>query len=91
MGQLGNFLPLILIFVVMFFFMILPKQREMKKEKEFIASLKVGDKIITKSGFHGKIAELSETTVVIETMSGKLKLEKAAISSEMSMALTKKA
>ncbi len=91
MGQLGNFLPLILIFVVMFFFMILPKQREMKKEKEFIASLKVGDKIITKSGFHGKIAELSETTVVIETMSGKLKLEKAAISSEMSMALAKKA
>jgi preprotein translocase subunit YajC len=71
--------------------MILPQQRKAKKEKEFESSLKVGDKIITKSGFHGKIAELAETTVVIETMSGKLKMEKSAISLDMSAALNKKA
>ncbi len=62
----------------------------MKKEKEFESSLKVGDKIITKSGFHGKIVELTEGTAVIETMSGKLKIEKSAISMEMSMALSTK-
>jgi len=50
----------------------------------------VGDKIITKSGFHGKILELAETTVVIETMSGKLKLERSAISLELTAALNKK-
>ena len=91
MDQFGGILPILLIFVVMFVFMILPQQRKMKKEKEFETGLKVGDKIITKSGFHRKIAEVSETTAVIETMSGKLKIEKTAISMEYSMALNKKA
>ncbi len=87
----ANIISIVLIFVVMFVFMILPQQRKMKKEKEFETGLKVGDKIVTKSGFHGKVAELSETTAVIETMSGKLKIEKSAISMEMSAALNKKA
>jgi len=91
MGQLGQFLPFLLMFVVIYFFMIMPQQKKMKKEKEFESNLKVGDKIITKSGFHGKISELSETSVVIETMSGKLKIEKSAISMEMSANLNKKA
>ena len=52
--------------------------------------MKVGDKIITKAGIHGKIAELSETTVVVETMAGKIKMEKSAISLEMSAKLTEK-
>ena len=87
MGQLGQFLPFLLMFVVIYFFMIRPQQKNIKQEKEFEAGLKVGDKIITKSGFHGKIAELTETTAVIETMSGKLKMERSAISMEMSAAL----
>jgi len=78
-------------FVVIYFFMIRPQQKRAKNEKEFESSLKVGDRIVTKSGFHGKIAELAETTVVIETMSGKLKLERSAISLELSAALNKKA
>ncbi|WP_300569591.1 preprotein translocase subunit YajC [Flavobacterium sp.] len=90
MAQLTQYLPFVLMFVVIYFFMIRPQQARIKKEKEFEASLKVGDKIITKSGLHGKIAELAETTVVIETMSGKLKLERSAISQEMSAALNKK-
>ena len=61
-----------------------------KQEKQFEADLKVGDKIVTKSGIHGKIAELADTTIVIETMSGKLKMERSAISMEMSAALVKK-
>lgn len=91
MGQIGQFLPFLLMFVVIYFFMILPQQKRVKKEKEFENNLKVGDKIITKSGLHGKISEMAETTIVIETMSGKLKMEKSAISMEMSAALHKKA
>ena len=91
MGQLSQFLAFILMFVVIYFFMILPQQKKIKKEKEFESSLKVGDKIITKSGLHGKISELAETTVVIETMSGKLKMERSAISLEMTISLNKKA
>jgi preprotein translocase subunit YajC len=91
MGPISQFLPFILMFVVIYFFMILPQQKKIKKEKEFESSLKVGDKIITKSGLHGKISELAETTVVIETMSGKLKMERSAISLEMTSSLNTKA
>ncbi|MCI4442404.1 MAG: preprotein translocase subunit YajC [Lentimicrobium sp.] len=90
MGQLTQFAPFLLMFVVIYFFMIRPQQKRAKNEKEFESALKVGDKIITKSGLHGKIAEVAETTVVIETMAGKLKMERSAISMEMSAALAKK-
>lgn len=90
MGQLQQFLPFLLMFVVIYFFMIRPQQKRVKNEKEFESSLKVGDKIVTKSGLHGKVAELAETTVIIETMSGKLKMERSAISMELSAALAKK-
>ena len=90
MEQLTQFAPFLLMFVVIYFFMIRPQQKRAKQEKEFESALKVGDKIITKSGLHGKVAELSEGTVVIETMAGKLKMERSAISMEMSAALNKK-
>lgn len=90
MEQLTQFLPFLLMFVVIYFFMIRPQQKKVKQEKEFESALKVGDKIITKSGFHGKISELSETSAVIETMSGKLKIERSAISLEMTAAMNKK-
>lgn len=90
MEQLNQFAPFLLMFVVIYFFMIRPQQKRAKQEKEFETALKVGDKIVTKSGLHGKIAELAETTVVIETMAGKLKMERSAISMEMSAALDKK-
>ena len=79
-----------LMFVVIYFFMIRPQQQRSKNEKAFESALKVGDRIITKAGLHGKISELADTTVVIETMSGKLKMERSAISLEMSSALNKK-
>ena len=90
MQQVQQFLPFILMFVVIYFFMIRPQQKKAKLEKQFEADLKVGDKIVTKSGIHGKIAELADTTIVIETMSGKLKMERSAISMEMSASLAKK-
>ncbi|KQB40186.1 Preprotein translocase subunit YajC [Flavobacterium daejeonense] len=90
MGQLSQFAPFLLMFVVIYFFMIRPQQKKMKQEKAFENSLKVGDKIITKSGLHGKVVELADTTVVIETMAGKLKMERTAISMELSASLAKK-
>jgi preprotein translocase subunit YajC len=89
MGQLTQFAPFLLMFVVIYFFMIRPQQKRAKNEKEFESALKVGDKIVTKSGLHGKVAELADSTVIIETMAGKLKMERSAISMEMSAALNK--
>ena len=89
MEQITQFAPFLFMFVVIYFFMIRPQQKKAKNEKTFESELKVGDRIITKSGLHGKVAELAETTVVIETMSGKLKMERSAISMEMTATLKK--
>jgi len=88
MEALQGQLPfLLLMFVVIFFFMILPAQRRQKREKNFIQNLKKGDRIITKSGIHGKIAELNnnDATCIVETQAGKIKMERSAISTELSV------
>ncbi|MDO1499425.1 preprotein translocase subunit YajC [Winogradskyella maritima] len=84
MGDLGQFLPMILIFVVAYFFMIRPQLKRQKDEKKFTAELKRGDRVITKSGLHGKIMELNDKdfSCILETMAGKLKFDRSAISME---------
>lgn len=76
---------LVLMFVVVYFFMIRPQVKRQKQEKKFAAELKRGDKVITKSGLHGKILELNDDgTCVIESGAGKMKFERSAISMELS-------
>ena len=85
------FIGQILLMVVVFYFLLIrPQQQRAKKEKAFESALKIGDRIITKAGIHGKIAELSEGTIVIETMAGKIKMERSAISMEMTAKLSEK-
>lgn len=74
-------------FVVVYFLMIRPQQKKAKSEKEFESTLKVGDKVITKSGIHGKVADINDATVVLETMAGKMLFERNAISLDLTMAL----
>lgn len=86
-------LPFLLLMLVVFvFFIILPQQRRQKKEKNFMKALSKGDRVITKSGMHGKIAELNDKddTCVVETLAGKIKMERTAISLEMSAKLSTK-
>lgn len=80
---------MILIFVVAYFFMIRPQMKRQKDEKKFAAELKRGDRVITKSGLHGKVVEINEdnASCVLETMAGKLKFDRSAISMEMSKKL----
>lgn len=90
MGEgIGNLLPFVLMFVVVYFFMIAPQMKRAKKEKQFAADLKKGDKIITKSGLHGKVLELNDkdNSCIIETLAGKLKYDRSAISMELSTKL----
>lgn len=83
-------IQLLLMIAIFYFLMIRPQQQRAKKEKAFETGLKTGDKVITKSGIHGKIAEMSEGTVVVETMAGKIKMERSAISSELTAKLVEK-
>ena len=93
MENIGSFLPLILIFAVAYFFMIRPQIKRQKDEKKFASALKKGDRIITKSGLYGKVVELNDKdfSCVIETMAGRLKFDRSAISMEMSKKLTAEA
>ena len=88
-GLSGQLPFLLLMLVVFFFFIILPQQRRQKKEKNFMRDMKKGDRVITKSGIHGKIMELNDkdNTCIIETLAGKLKIERSAISLELSAKL----
>ncbi len=90
MGDIGQFLPMILIFVVAYFFMIRPQMKRQKDEKKFAAELKRGDRVITKSGLHGKVVDLNDkdSSCILETMAGKLKFDRSAISMEMSKKLS---
>lgn len=70
-----------LIFAVMYFFMIRPQIKKQKNEAAFRQALKLGDKVVTIGGIHGKISELSQATVVLDVHNGgKLKVERSAIS-----------
>ncbi len=85
MGQLGQFLPLVLIIVVFYFFMIRPQLKKTKEQKKFRENIKAGDKIVTIGGIHGKISDVGETTFMITVEGGvKLKIEKSAISMDAS-------
>ncbi len=89
MGSITSFLPLVLIVIVFYFFMIRPQMKKQKDAKKFMAEIKKGDKIITIGGIHGKIAEVSDTTFMIEVEGGnRLKITKTAVSMDNSVGIT---
>lgn len=86
-----QFLPMILIIVVFYFFMIRPQMKKAKDHKKFIDELKKGDKVITSAGIHGKIVDMNETTFLIEVEGGtKIRFDKSAVSLDASKALNAK-
>ncbi len=92
MEQIGQFLPMLLIIVVFYFFMIRPQMKKAKDHKKYVEELKKGDKVITTSGIHGKIIEMNDSTFLIEVESGtKIRFEKSSISLEASKALNQPA
>ena len=89
--SISGFMPLILMFLVVYFFMIRPQMKRAKQEKKFAAELKKGDKVVTKSGLHAKVLELTdEQTCILESGAGKMKFERASISMELSQKLKTK-
>ncbi|MDO4229597.1 MAG: preprotein translocase subunit YajC [Capnocytophaga sp.] len=84
MNTINQLAPFILMFAVLYFLMIRPQMRRQKQERNFIQEMKKGDNVVTKSGMHGRIVELTDDSCVIETLAGKIKFERSAISMEMS-------
>ncbi len=95
-GQTGGnpimqFLSLILIFVVFYFFMIYPQIKKNKAQKKFRESIGKGDKIITIGGVHAKIIDATDHTFLIESEGTKLRIDRTAVSMEASQALNQPA
>jgi len=63
---LMQFLPLILIFVIFYFLLILPQQRKIKKHRDFLKELEKGKTVVTSSGIHGKITGITDSIVTLE-------------------------
>ena len=85
---LMNFLPLILIIVVFWFFMIRPQMKDRKKRqkelKNFRDSLKKGDKIVTTGGIYGKVLEIGDYYIIMEVEGqNRLKIDKSAVIKDM--------
>ncbi len=87
-GGLTSFLPIIGMIAIFYFFFIRPQQKKQKETKKYLGEIKKGDQVVTVGGIHGKIIELSDTTVLIDVDRGtKLLVEKASISLEASKRL----
>lgn len=79
-SPLGMFLPLILVFVVFYFFMIRPQMKKQKELNNYRNSLKRGDKVVTTGGIYGKIYEVKDNCVIVEVGGDvKLKVDKSAV------------
>ena len=83
-GQRGGimaFLPLIIIFAIFYFLLILPQQRKVKKHRDLLGNLEKGKLVVTSGGLHGKITGLTDIVVTLEIASGvKVKLSRDQIS-----------
>jgi preprotein translocase subunit YajC len=80
MGNLTTFLPLILMFVVMYFLMIRPQQKRQKELRSMMDALTKGDEVITAGGVLGRVVKVSDAYVTIEVATGtEIVVQKSAI------------
>nr|WP_229633905.1 preprotein translocase subunit YajC [Duganella qianjiadongensis] len=69
-GNIGSFLPLILMFVAMYFLMIRPQQKRMKEQKAMMDALAKGDEVVTAGGVLGKVVKVTDLYVTLEVSNG---------------------
>ena len=72
---IGQFIPLILIFVIFYFFLIRPQQKKVKEHKLMVENLKRGDKVITSGGIVGSIERIIDNDKVEVSISENVKVE----------------
>jgi len=84
-NPLMSFLPLLLIVVVFYFFMIRPQMKRQKETRKFRESLTKGDKVVTTGGIYGKIVEVKDTAIILEIAKDvQIKVDKNGIVKDMS-------
>ena len=83
-GGIMGFLPLILIFVVFYFFLIRPQMKQAKEHKQMVEALTKGDEVVTNGGLLGKINKVGDNFIILEIAKDiEVKVQKHAISATM--------
>ena len=72
---IGQFIPLILIFVIFYFFLIRPQQKKVKEHKLMVENLKRGDKVITSGGIIGTVEKVLDNDKVEVSISNEVNVE----------------
>lgn len=79
-GGIMGFLPLILMFVVLYFVMIRPQMKRQKEVKNMLETLGVGDEVVTVGGLMGKVTQLKDQYLTVELVPGtEVKMQKSAV------------
>ena len=78
-SALLSMLPLVLMFVVLYFLMIRPQMKRQKEQRAMIDALQKGDEVVTIGGVLGKIEKIGETYMTLEVEQGQMQLERAAV------------
>lgn len=65
LGAIGSFLPLILLFVIFYFMLIRPQQKQQRKRQDLLKSLKKGDRVVTIGGMYGVIKEINDNMLTL--------------------------
>lgn len=83
-GGIATFLPFLLVIGVMYFFFFRPQMKRQKDEKSFQSEISKGMRVVTTSGIHGKILEVQDSFIILESENSRLKIERSAINKQMS-------
>lgn len=85
-GAIGQFLPLILIFAIMYFLLIRPQQKKVKDHQAMVEALRRGDQVVTQGGLIGKVSKVKEDgELEVEIAEGiKVRVVKATIAQVLS-------
>ena len=88
----AQFIPLILIFVIFYFFLIRPQQKKVKEHKSMVASLKRGDEVVTSGGVFGRIEKVHDDDKIDLSISESVTIQvvKSTIQSLANISNTKK-
>ena len=85
-GGMSMLIMLVAFIAVMYFLMIRPQQKRQKQEKNFLEELQKGQWVVTIGGIHGRLVEINDNTVIIDTKAGHITFERSAISRELTAA-----
>ena len=88
---IGQFIPLILIFVIFYFFLIRPQQKKVKEHKAMVENLKRGDKVITSGGITGTVERLIDNDKVEVEIAENIKVEVVKATGIQSLQTTQEA